>query len=193
MPAKSVAQQQAMAIAEHHPEKATGAAKEMAESMSKDTLHDFAATKTKGLPKHKHKKEASMNYLHGFMCGYLRKQAAELPVAIRKALVGNYGSNVSAGTGAIAGRMPLPEEAPMDNVDKDGLKQYTRGYTGPELEQRTAAYKKQNALTGALQRNNRIRQSAASDIAPGVKYGDKELEDFRANSPKFAARTPVSK
>jgi hypothetical protein len=52
MPAVSVAQRQAAAIAEHHPEKATGAAKEMAKSMSKSQLHDFAATKDKGKPKH---------------------------------------------------------------------------------------------------------------------------------------------
>ena len=52
MPASSRAQQQAMSIAEHHPEEATGAAKEMARSMSKKTLHEFAATKTEGLPEH---------------------------------------------------------------------------------------------------------------------------------------------
>lgn len=74
MPAVSKAQQQAMAIAEHHPEKAKGAAKEMAKSMSKDTLHDFAATKTKNLPKHKHeKKAAELLRYSGFMAGYRYK------------------------------------------------------------------------------------------------------------------------
>ena len=63
-----------MAIAEHEPEKATGAAKEMARTMSKGTLHDFAATKTKKLPEHV-KKESSMLYRHGFLIGYLKKQA----------------------------------------------------------------------------------------------------------------------
>jgi len=66
MPAVSKAQRRAMAIAEHHPEKATGAAKEMAKSMSKKQLHDFASTSEKGLPKHK---EAS--FVQGFLHGYV--------------------------------------------------------------------------------------------------------------------------
>jgi hypothetical protein len=51
MPAKSEAQRRMMAIVEHHPEQLyernKGAAK-----MSKQSLHDFASTSEKGLPKH---------------------------------------------------------------------------------------------------------------------------------------------
>lgn len=53
MPAVSKKQRIAAAIAEHHPEKATGAAKDMAKSLSKDQLHDFASTSEKGLPEKK--------------------------------------------------------------------------------------------------------------------------------------------
>ena len=49
MPAKSKAQQEAMAIAEHSPSKLYGRNKGLL-SMSKSQLHDFAATKRKGLP-----------------------------------------------------------------------------------------------------------------------------------------------
>ena len=46
MPAKSKAQQEFMAIAEHDPSKLRG----KAPKMSHQQLHDFAATPTKGLP-----------------------------------------------------------------------------------------------------------------------------------------------
>jgi hypothetical protein len=49
MPAKSKKQQQAMAIAEHGPEKLYKRNKGLKE-MSKKQLHDFAKTPTKGLP-----------------------------------------------------------------------------------------------------------------------------------------------
>lgn len=49
MPAKSEAQRRAMAIAEHHPSKLYGKNKGLLK-MSKSQLHDFAATKEKGLP-----------------------------------------------------------------------------------------------------------------------------------------------
>lgn len=51
MPAKSVAQRKAMAIAEHQPEKLKGKNKGLAK-MSKKQLHEFASTKEKGLPVH---------------------------------------------------------------------------------------------------------------------------------------------
>ena len=55
MPAKSKAQRTAMAIAEHEPEKLYARNAGLAK-MSHSQLHDFAATKTKGLPEHvKHK------------------------------------------------------------------------------------------------------------------------------------------
>ena len=55
MPAKSRAQRIAMVIAEHHPEQLYARNKGLTE-MSKGQLHDFAATKEKGLPEHvKHK------------------------------------------------------------------------------------------------------------------------------------------
>lgn len=52
MPAKSKAQVRLMRIAEHHPEKLFKKNKGVAK-MSKSQLHDFAATKEKGLPKKK--------------------------------------------------------------------------------------------------------------------------------------------
>lgn len=57
MPATSKAQQQAMAIAEHTPDKLYARNKGMAQ-MSKSQLHDFASTPRKGLPKKKGKKSA---------------------------------------------------------------------------------------------------------------------------------------
>ncbi len=55
MPAKSKAQQKVMAIAEHSPGKLYKKNKGLAK-MSKSSLHDFASTKTKGLPQKKSKK-----------------------------------------------------------------------------------------------------------------------------------------
>jgi hypothetical protein len=57
MPAKSKKQRKAMAIAEHHPEKLYKKNKGL-KKMSKSQLHDFAATKEKGLPKKKKRKKA---------------------------------------------------------------------------------------------------------------------------------------
>ena len=68
MPAVSKAQRIAAAIAEHHPEKAKGAAKQMANSMSKEQLHHFSATSTKGLPEKKAEFTAlELEYLQGFV------------------------------------------------------------------------------------------------------------------------------
>lgn len=52
MPATSKAQRQAMAIAEHHPEKLHAENRGMLK-MSHEDLHDFASTKESGLPAHK--------------------------------------------------------------------------------------------------------------------------------------------
>lgn len=49
MPAKSEAQQQAMAIAEHHPSKLYKRNRGLLK-MSKEKLSEFASTKHKGLP-----------------------------------------------------------------------------------------------------------------------------------------------
>jgi hypothetical protein len=49
MPARSVKQRQAMAIAEHSPSKLYGRNRGLL-SMSKDKLHDYASTSEKGLP-----------------------------------------------------------------------------------------------------------------------------------------------
>ena len=49
MPAKSKAQRQAMAIAEHHPEQLNPENRGLL-GMSHEQLHEFAATKEKGLP-----------------------------------------------------------------------------------------------------------------------------------------------
>jgi hypothetical protein len=54
MPAVSKKQRRAMAIAEHHPEELYGKNKGLLK-MTHGQLHDFAATKEKGLPTTKHK------------------------------------------------------------------------------------------------------------------------------------------
>jgi hypothetical protein len=54
MPAETEKQREAMAIAEHHPEKLYKKNKGLLK-MNKEQLHDFA--KTKGLKKHKPKKK----------------------------------------------------------------------------------------------------------------------------------------
>lgn len=74
MPAVSKAQQTAAQIAEHHPEEAKGAAGEMAESMTREQLHDFASGKKEGKPEHV-KKEASQAYVEGYFAGYMHKRA----------------------------------------------------------------------------------------------------------------------
>lgn len=51
MPAKSEAQQKLFAIAEHSPSKLKPKNKRILGDMSQEQMHDFAATKTKGLPK----------------------------------------------------------------------------------------------------------------------------------------------
>jgi hypothetical protein len=50
MPAKTEAQRELFAIAEHHPDKLFKKNKKILGSMSKGQMHDFAATK--GLKKH---------------------------------------------------------------------------------------------------------------------------------------------
>lgn len=58
MPAESQSQQRAAAMAYEakcgrlDPKKLYGAAKEMYKTMTRQQLHDFAATARKGLPKH---------------------------------------------------------------------------------------------------------------------------------------------
>lgn len=54
MPAVSVAQRTAMAIAEHHPEELS-AKNAGLKDMTHKQLHDFAHTPEKGLPEHAHK------------------------------------------------------------------------------------------------------------------------------------------
>ena len=55
MPAKSKAQQKAMAIAEHAPEKLYARNAGLA-NMTQSQLHDFASTSTKKLPAHVQRK-----------------------------------------------------------------------------------------------------------------------------------------
>lgn len=59
MPAKSIAQQKLMAIAEHNPS-AVHVRNKGVLNMTQSQLHDFAATKQKGLPK----KKAALKKLH---------------------------------------------------------------------------------------------------------------------------------
>lgn len=54
MPAKSKAQREVFAVAEHHPEELNKRNKGLLK-MSHEQLHDFAATKEKGLPARKGK------------------------------------------------------------------------------------------------------------------------------------------
>lgn len=54
MPSVSVAQREAMAIAEHHPEELS-AKNAGLKKMSHKQLHEFADTSEKGLPQHVHK------------------------------------------------------------------------------------------------------------------------------------------
>lgn len=56
MPAKSIAQRKAIAIAEHSPGKLYARNKGLL-SMDKEDMHDFAATPEKGLPKYATKKK----------------------------------------------------------------------------------------------------------------------------------------
>ena len=56
MPAKSVAQRRAIAIAEHEPGKLYARNKGLL-SMDKSDMHDFAASKEKGLPMKAKKKK----------------------------------------------------------------------------------------------------------------------------------------
>jgi hypothetical protein len=56
MPGKSKAQVKAMRIAEHEPQKLYKRNKGL-KKMSKEQLHDFAKTPTKGLPKKVKKKK----------------------------------------------------------------------------------------------------------------------------------------
>lgn len=56
MPAKSIAQRKAIAIAEHEPGKLYARNKGLL-SMDKEDMHDFAATPEKGLPKYAPKKK----------------------------------------------------------------------------------------------------------------------------------------
>lgn len=60
MPAESQAQQRLFAIAEHDPEALYGENKDLAK-MPKEKLHEFAATKRKGLPLKKKKKKNNGN------------------------------------------------------------------------------------------------------------------------------------
>lgn len=62
MPALSESQRKLMAIAEHHPEEVSEKNKGVLD-MSHKQLHDFAATKEKGLPAHVHK-SASYHLAH---------------------------------------------------------------------------------------------------------------------------------
>ena len=58
MPAVSQAQQKAMAIAEHSPDKLKGKNKGLLK-MSHKQLHDYASTPRKGLPKKASKRSSS--------------------------------------------------------------------------------------------------------------------------------------
>jgi len=51
MPAKSRSQQRLFAVAEHHPSALSAKNAKLAD-LPRKTLHEFAATKTTGLPRH---------------------------------------------------------------------------------------------------------------------------------------------
>jgi hypothetical protein len=58
MPAKSIAQQRFLAIAEHNPSKLRG----KMPNMTHGQLHDFASTPTAGLPEHADGQDPAPNY-----------------------------------------------------------------------------------------------------------------------------------
>ena len=62
MPAVSVAQRTAMAIAEHHPEKLYARDKGL-KKMSHEQLHEFASTSEKNLPSYKAAHKARKKWL----------------------------------------------------------------------------------------------------------------------------------
>lgn len=64
IPAKSISQQQAMAIAEHSPEKLYKRNAAL-KAMSKSQLHDFASTKRTGLPEHVSHHERTKKHYEG--------------------------------------------------------------------------------------------------------------------------------
>jgi hypothetical protein len=64
MPAVSKAQQQAMAIAEHEPEKLHAENKGLLD-MSHKQLHDFASTPRKNLPAYAHARKARKEASNG--------------------------------------------------------------------------------------------------------------------------------
>jgi hypothetical protein len=64
MPAVSTAQRTVFAIAEHHPEKLNPENRGLLK-MSKAQLHDFASTKTKGLPDHVKPKKRGLREMMG--------------------------------------------------------------------------------------------------------------------------------
>lgn len=57
-PAESVKQRRAIAIAEHHPEKLYKRNRSLL-GMTKEQMHDYAATSEKGLPKRAKKRKKS--------------------------------------------------------------------------------------------------------------------------------------
>ena len=62
MPAKSVVQRQAAAIAEHHPSKLYARNRGLS-GMSKSQLSHYASTKEKGLPKRKRRHRSKLSAL----------------------------------------------------------------------------------------------------------------------------------
>lgn len=62
MPARSQAQQHLMSAAEHGAD--FPLAKKLRKSMTHQQLHDFAATKTKNLPKHAKKRTTTIGRLY---------------------------------------------------------------------------------------------------------------------------------
>ncbi len=71
MPARSKAQRQLMAIAEHHPEEVSSKNAGVLK-MSQSQLHDFAATKEKKLPQRVKKTQPSPKYPDVHMYGRRR-------------------------------------------------------------------------------------------------------------------------
>ena len=102
MPAVSEKQREAAAIAEHHPSKATGAAKQMAKSMSKTQLHHFASTK--GLKKAADLSAHELAYLEGF-CEKCAGLNQDPEVILQKIADGEMVKRIAggAGKGAVAG------------------------------------------------------------------------------------------
>ena len=212
MPASSRAQQQAMSIAEHHPEEATGAAKEMARSMSKKTLHEFAATKTEGLPEHVKKsyEEGAMAAMKAAQLGLPGAFGIELAKPLigagigaaaapsgerwrgagRGAITGagvSLGGNIAGGLGAIPGALAGSERGAMRGAAAAGM----LGAVGGGFGAHALAAKLLPYMAEAKKQKEEQEQKAAMTIDQRINTALESL-DMRLPESEVDKRVPSS-